>query len=103
MQRRNRPAVDPSIAPQQGITRDGQPLSYNRAPAPDLAPWLGRLYVTKVDLPKDYTVSCGLFNDTACVRVQMAGTGRRRPQKDLLPPGAGHSISVLIRGACRFR
>ncbi|GLK42130.1 MULTISPECIES: helix-turn-helix domain-containing protein [Novosphingobium] len=73
MQRRNRPAVDPSIAPQQGITRDGQPLSYNRAPAPDLAPWLGRLYVTKVDLPKDYTVSCGLFNDTACVRVQMAG------------------------------
>lgn len=73
MQRRNRPAVDPSIAPQQGMTRDGQPLSYNRAPSPDLAPWLGRLYVTKVDLPKDYTVSCGLFSDTACVRVQLAG------------------------------
>ncbi|WP_404482711.1 helix-turn-helix domain-containing protein [Novosphingobium sp. BL-52-GroH] len=73
MQRKNRPAVDPTIAPQQGITKDGQPLSYNRAPAPDLAPWIGRLYVTKVQLPTDYTLSCGLFNDTACVRVQLAG------------------------------
>lgn len=73
MQRKSRPAVDPVIDPQQGMTRDGQPLSYNRAPAPDLAPWIGRLYVTKVNLPADYTVSCGLFNDTACVRVQLAG------------------------------
>lgn len=73
MQRRNRPAVDPTIAPLQGITRDGQPLSYNRAPAADLAPWLARLYVTKVDAPEDYTLSCGLLNDTAVVRIQLAG------------------------------
>jgi AraC-like DNA-binding protein len=73
MQRKNRPAVDSAIAPQQGITRDGQPLSYNRAPAPDLAPWIARLYVTKVQVPDDYTLSCGLFNDTACLRIQMAG------------------------------
>lgn len=73
MQRKNRPAVDPRIAPQQGITKFGQPLSYNRAPAADLAPWIGRLYVTKVNAPDDYTLSCGLFNDTACIRVQLAG------------------------------
>lgn len=73
MQRKNRPAVDPRIAPQQGISKFGQPLSYNRAPAADLAPWIGRLYVTKVDVPDDYTLSCGLFNDTACIRVQLAG------------------------------
>jgi AraC-like DNA-binding protein len=76
MQRKNRPAVDPRIAPQQGVTRDGQPLSYNRAPASDLAPWIARLYVTKVDAPADYTLSCGVFNDTAFVRVQLAGHWR---------------------------
>lgn len=73
MQRKNRPAVDQAIAPEQGVTRDGQPLSYNRAPAPDLAPWIGRLYVTKVNAPANYTLSCGIFNDTACVRIQIAG------------------------------
>lgn len=73
MNRRKRPAIDPTIAPEQGVTKDGQPLSYNRAPAPDLAPWVARLYVTKVILPADYTLSCGLFNDTACVRIQLAG------------------------------
>lgn len=73
MQRRSRPAVDPTIAPQQGMTKDGQPLSYNRAPAADLAPWIARLYATKVEIPDDYTISCGLLNDTACVRIQLAG------------------------------
>ncbi|HKT86420.1 MAG TPA: helix-turn-helix domain-containing protein [Novosphingobium sp.] len=73
MQQKKHPAVDHAIAPEQGVTRKGQPLSYNRAPAPDLAPWIGRLYVTKVNAPADYTLSCGLFNDTAVVRVQLAG------------------------------
>lgn len=73
MQNRNRPAVDPRIAPEQGVTRSGQPLSYNRAPAPDLSPWIARLYVTKVEVPADYTLSCGLFNDAAAIRIQLAG------------------------------
>ncbi|MFC0203482.1 helix-turn-helix domain-containing protein [Novosphingobium soli] len=73
MQRKNTPAVDRTIAPQQGSTRDGQPLSYNRAPAGDLAPWIARLYVTKVSAPADYTLSCGLFSDTAFIRIQLAG------------------------------
>lgn len=120
MHRKNRPAVDPSIAPQQGITRDGQPLSYNRAPAPDLAPWVARLYVTKVYVPADYTLSCGLFNDTACVRIQLAGAwtaetavgheafGRESlffgPQSRRMPvsvTGSFISLGVAIRpGAC---
>lgn len=120
MQRKNRPAVDLTIAPQQGFTRDGQPLSYNRAPAPDLAPWIARLYVTKVQVPDDYTLSCGLFNDTACVRIQLAGkwtaetaTGIERsektaaffgPQSRRMPvtvTGSFTSIGMAIRpGAC---
>lgn len=120
MNRRKRPAIDPSIAPEQGVTRDGQPLSYNRAPTPDLAPWIARLYVTKVVAPDDYTLSCGLFNDTACVRIQLAGewtaltatgpeaAGRSAlffgPQSRRMPvsvTGSFISVGLAIRpGAC---
>lgn len=71
--RRNRPAVDRAIASESRLTRDGQPISYNRAPAPDLSPWVARFYVTKVAAPDDHVVSCGLFNDAAFLRVQLAG------------------------------
>ncbi|GGB93068.1 hypothetical protein GCM10011494_09360 [Novosphingobium endophyticum] len=120
MQQKKRPAVDHLIAPEQGMTRNGQPLSYNRAPAPDLAPWIARLYVTKVSAPADYTLSCGLFNDTAVVRVQLAGswtaetaTGREAfgkaalffgPQTRRMPvtvAGSFISVGVALRpGAC---
>ena len=120
MHRRKIPGIDPSIAPVQGVTRDGQPLSYNRAPAPDLAPWIGRLYVTKVNLPDDYTVSCGLFNDTPCIRVQLAGDWRAEtatgpeafgraalffgPQTKRMPvsvTGSFTSVGMILRpGAC---
>ena len=73
MKKRSRPGVDAAIAPRAGLTRDGQPLSYNRAPAPDLAPWIGRVYATLVDLPPDYVLSCGLFNDAGTLRIQLAG------------------------------
>lgn len=73
MLKRGRPAVDQAIAPAHGVTRDGQPVSYNRAPAPDLAPWIGRLYVSDMTLPDGHQVDCGLFNDTAMVRLQLKG------------------------------
>jgi AraC-like DNA-binding protein len=73
MLKRSRPAVDKVIAPAHGVTREGQPVSYNRAPAADLAPWIGRLYVSDVVAPDDHQLECGLFNDTAMVRVQLRG------------------------------
>lgn len=73
MQKKNRPAVDKAIVPVHGVSRDGQPLSYNRAPAADIAPWVGGLYVTKVEAPADYRLACGLFCDAPFVRVQLAG------------------------------
>jgi AraC-like DNA-binding protein len=73
MNRRNRPAVDGSVTPSHGVTRNGQPLSYNRAPATDIAPWIGRLYAAKVSLPEGYCLDCGIFNETAMVRVQLGG------------------------------
>jgi len=73
MHKRSRPAVDEAIAPAHGVTREGQPISYNRAPAPDLAPWIGRLYLTDVATPADHRLECGLFNDCAMLRLQLAG------------------------------
>ncbi|MEJ2409230.1 MAG: helix-turn-helix domain-containing protein [Novosphingobium sp.] len=120
MNHNKRPAVDPAIAPEQGVTKDGQPLSYNRAPAPDIAPWIARLYVTKVAAPDRYTLSCGLFNDAACIRIQLAGawtaetaTGHEEfgraalffgPQTKLMPvtvTGSFISVGIVLRpGAC---
>lgn len=73
MRRRTRPAVDAALAPGLGVSRDGQPLSYNRAPAADLAPWIGRLYATVVEAPADYRLVCGLLNDTSAIRLQLRG------------------------------
>ena len=73
MLKRARPAVDEAVAPAHGVTREGQPVSYNRAPAPDLAPWIGRLYLSDVHLPEGHALDCGLFNDVAMVRVQLKG------------------------------
>lgn len=74
MHKRTRPAVDEAIAPRGGVSRDGQPLSYNRAPAASLAPWIGRLYATVVDAPADHRLDCGLFHDTSTIRIQLRGT-----------------------------
>lgn len=73
MRRRTRPAVDAAIAPAHGTTREGQPLSYNRAPADDLAPWIGRLYATVVDAPPGHRTECGLLCDGATIRIQLKG------------------------------
>lgn len=73
MLKKSRPGVDGAIEPVHGMTRDGQPLSYNRAPAPDLAPWIARLYATVVVAPDDHRLDCGLFNDTSMLRIQLKG------------------------------
>ncbi|HMP56130.1 MAG TPA: helix-turn-helix domain-containing protein [Novosphingobium sp.] len=70
------PGIDKAIAPQSGVSRDGQPLSYNRAPRNELAPWIGRLYVSDVAAPDGHRLECGLFNDTSMLRVQLSGQWR---------------------------
>lgn len=73
MNRISKPAVDRAIQPANGVSRDGQPISYSRGPAPDLEPWVGRLYVSIVDTPPDHRLDCGLFSDFACIRIQLRG------------------------------
>ncbi|MFT4027871.1 MAG: helix-turn-helix domain-containing protein [Novosphingobium sp.] len=73
MVRRTTPAVDAAVSSRGGTTRQGQPLSYNRAPAADLAPWVARLYATVVDLPEGHTLHCGLLRDSSNFRIQLRG------------------------------
>ena len=48
-------------------------MSYNRAPAADLAPWIGRFYATYVDAPAGHQFDCGIFNDCSMARIQLRG------------------------------
>ena len=73
MNRLSTPGINPTIASLSGATRDGQPLSYSRAPSPDLAPWIARLYVSKVSAPEDHVLSCGLFGDMPNIRMKLMG------------------------------
>lgn len=120
MPRSRRPAIDKHLAPQGGVSRDGQPLSHNRAPRAELSPWIARLYVTDVTAPADHAMACGLFNDTAFLRIQMVGNwtaetadgplahGRAAlffgPQSHRMPvavTGSFCSIGISLRpGAC---
>ena len=67
------PGRDLRIAPVSAVARDGQPLSFSRAPAADLSPWVARLYVSRVAAPADHVLSCGLFSEASVLRVQLAG------------------------------
>jgi AraC-like DNA-binding protein len=82
-----KPGIDPSLSTRFGMTRDGQPLSVNRLPAPDIAPWVGWLYATSVAAPADYQLECGLLNDTAMVRIQLEGDWTARTRDGLLHYG----------------
>lgn len=110
------PAVDSALHSRSGATRGGQPLSFNRAPATDLKPWIARLYATVVEAPDDHRLECGLFNDTTVIRIQLKGTweattldGPRKmeraalvfgPQSRLMPvavTGSFISVGVSLR------
>ena len=43
-------AATPELRSALGHTRNGEPLSNNRAPADDLAPWVARVYATQVEM-----------------------------------------------------
>ena len=59
-----------------GYTSAGEPLSYNRAPAEDLSPWVARIFATDVEADPDHVVSCGLVSDTPVLRILFRGDWR---------------------------
>lgn len=73
-------AASPELRSALGHTRAGEPLSNNRAPADDLAPWVARVYATQVEMDPGGTMHCGLISDTPVMRVLFSGdwTARTR-------------------------
>ncbi len=65
--------TSPELRSALGHTRNGEPLSNNRAPAEDLAPWVARVYATQVDMDPDARMQCGLISDTPVMRVLFSG------------------------------
>ena len=97
---RIQPAIDRAITPASGVnratTRDGQPISYNRAPAADLAPWIARFYFSRITAPADHRLDCGLFNDTAFVRIQHGGAWRVETARGVVVSALGESGSGTL-------
>jgi AraC-like DNA-binding protein len=91
---RIQPAIDRSLAPVSGATRDGQPISYNRAPAADLAPWITRFYFSRIAIHAGHGLECGLFNDTTVVRIQHGGIWRAETARGTIESASG----VLVFG-----
>lgn len=69
----NRPEMTPALRSMLGHTSEGEPLSNNRAPAPELSPWIARVYATQVKMAPDQMISCGLLADTAVLRILIDG------------------------------
>lgn len=97
----------PELRSALGHTRDGEPLSNNRAPCDELSPWVARIYATKVDLDPDSVISCGLIADTPVMRVLFSGdwtaetrdgVGRYGPSA-LLFGAQTKRMAVSVRGS----
>lgn len=58
---------------QSGTSREGMPLSINRAPPEDLQPWVARLVAAKIDASPDSVIRCGMCNDLSYQRIVLKG------------------------------
>lgn len=56
-----------------GHTQQGEPLSINRAPVEELAPWIARIYATDVQAAPNHVTHCGFCSDTPTLRVLFKG------------------------------
>ena len=83
------PGIDPALATRLGQSRDGQPLSYNRLPAADIAPWVAWVYVASVEMPADYTLNCHVLSDTSFIRIQLQGEWEADTRDGMLRRGRG--------------
>jgi AraC-like DNA-binding protein len=87
-----------ALVPRTGMSHGGLPLSINVAPAPDLAPYVARFYVTIFDQPADASVEDFLLNETAMVRMLVRGRFHYRTRDWVDTPG-----DALLLGAQRRR
>ena len=65
--------TNPQLRSALGYTRNGEPLSNNRAPAPNLSPWVARVYATSVEVEDESCIDCGMIADTPVLRLLFKG------------------------------
>ncbi len=68
--------ASPALVSTTGLTRDGLPLAYSRAPAPDIAPWVQSLAAADIKAGKASVRHCGFFSANPCIRVFLRGKWR---------------------------
>lgn len=103
----DRSTIATSLTSALGHTRNGEPLSNNRAPAEDLSPWIARVYATQVETTADSLIDCSLVSDTPVLRVLLKGdwTAETRDGISHYGPSAllfgpqSKSMSVRVRGS----
>ncbi|MBX7458865.1 helix-turn-helix domain-containing protein [Qipengyuania sp. 1NDH17] len=102
-----------ALASSTGLTRDGLPLAYSRAPARDIAPWVQSLAVVDIE---DGTGRrrCGFFSDNPVIRVPLRGQWRfqtadgprdfdaRHGSRTLYFGPQTREMEVEVRGPIRF-
>ncbi|MEL6878457.1 MAG: helix-turn-helix domain-containing protein [Pseudomonadota bacterium] len=100
-------STPPDLRSALGHTHNGEPLSNNRAPAADLAPWVARVYATQVEMAPGHTMECGLISDTPVMRVLFSGEwtaktrdgdGRYGPSALLFGPQTKR-MAVSVKGS----
>lgn len=67
------PAHNGALQTTLGQTRQGEPLSVNRAPIAELSPWIARIYATDVQAEPDHVTDCGMCADTPILRILFKG------------------------------
>lgn len=78
-------AEAPDHRPISGSTTDGQPLSFNRPPAADLEPWVGRVMVAITAAPQEVRASGLLCNDAAYLRTAVEGRWAVETRDGVIP------------------
>ena len=58
---------------QYDTTRGGDRISINRQPRESLRPWVMHVHGMELEQPADTRISCGIFADTAMLRVLLRG------------------------------
>ena len=61
------------VEPCSTVSSTGTPLSFNRAPSPDLDPWIARIVVVRVDQVANFEIECGACTDLAYQRFLLGG------------------------------
>lgn len=72
-----------------GRTRDGDPLAFNHLPAEELQPWFTWFSVSDADVPAGATITDGILNDHAVIRIIFGGKwwAETRDGKQVYNPG----------------